>query len=60
MRQREIEAEAAPALHDLASPTAEVMRAIYSHLTIVQGLPDLQGVYRQIGRALGKMVYLLD
>ena len=59
-RQREIEAENSPELHDLASSTAEVMNYIYTHIAQLLGVPNLASAYGKIGRSLGTVIYVLD
>ena len=61
IRQRDLEqAWEEIDLASYAAPTGEVLGHLYHHATVLAGLPEHASALGAIGRALGKIIYLLD
>ena len=58
--QRLLEQRQDTDLDSLSEPTARVTSAIYSHIATIQGVPKYERALAQIGRSLGRIIYLLD
>jgi len=59
-QQRLIENDTNISLVQLTEPTAHVMSEIYAHLAVINQTPEYEKSLRQIGYALGQIIYLFD
>jgi len=59
-RHRLLEKDNGVYLKELTEPTASVMAEIYGYTAHLIGKASLEPAFRQIGRSLGKSIYLLD